>query len=322
MIFFLACLSGLLAQDVRVEAVLDSSKMRIGEQVNVDIYVNYDARLKNLVVSWPQIADTLGHKVEVISASGIDTTFPKESNSPRIFQHQRITVSVYDSGYYAIPPLRFVLDNDSTKSLYTNPLLLEVHTVPTDTSASKIKDIKPPMEEKFNWRWYLKYAYWILGVLVLIALIVLITLYIARKNRKVIAEPEKPKVPPHVTALEALERIKQEQIWKEGKVKEYYSAISDTVRLYIEGRFNSNALESTTDEIMTAFRSIVIDQESKDRLRQLLMLSDLVKFAKMTPIEQEHELTLRNAFDFVNGTKREEATPQPVQPAAGNTKSI
>jgi hypothetical protein len=311
-----------MAQDVRVEAVLDSSKMRIGEQVNVDIYVNYDARLKNLIVAWPQITDTIGHKVEVISASAIDTTFPKESNSARIFQHQRITVSVYDSGYYAIPPLRFVLNNDSAKSLYTNPLLLEVHTVPTDTSASKLKDIKPPMGEKFNWRWYLRYIYWTVGVLVAIALIVLVTLYIARKNRKVITEPEKPKVPPHVTALEALERIKQEQVWKEGQVKEYYSSISDTVRLYIEGRFNCNALESTTDEIMTAFRSIVADAESKNRLRQLLMLSDLVKFAKMTPIEQEHELTLRNAFDFVNGTKREEIAVTPDQPNTGATTNV
>jgi hypothetical protein len=318
-VLFLTVTGGAFAQDVRVEAVLDTSKMRIGEQVNVDIYVNYDSRLRDLTVAWPSVADTLGHKVEVISSSAIDTTFPKESNSQRIFQHQRITVSVYDSGFFAIPPMRFVLNNDSAKSLYTNPLLLEVHTVPTDTSASKLKDIKPPMEEKFNWRWYLKYVYWALGVLAVIALIVLITLYIARKNRKKVIIPEKPKVPPHITALEALEKIKREQVWKDGHVKEYYSSISDTVRLYIEGRFNSNALESTTDEIMTAFRSIVVDQESKDKLRQLLMLSDLVKFAKMTPIEQEHDLTLMNAFDFVNGTKREEVVPlQPEQSENSN----
>src|SRR5687768_9015663 len=106
-----------VSQDVRVEAVIDTAKLRIGEQANVDIYLSYDARLRNLAVQWPDITDTLGHKVEVISSSAIDTTFPEQSNSPRIFQHQRITVSVYDSGYFAIPPMRFIIDNDSAKSL-------------------------------------------------------------------------------------------------------------------------------------------------------------------------------------------------------------
>jgi hypothetical protein len=107
-------------------------------------------------------------------------------------------------------------------------------------------------------------------------------------------------------ALKALDRVKEEQVWKEGRMKEYYSAISDTIRLYIEDRFQVNALESTTDEIMTAFRSQVIDDVSRDKLRQLLFLSDLVKFAKLMPIENEHQLTLQSAYDFVNGTKREE----------------
>ena len=57
---------------------------------------------------------------------------------------------------------------------------------------------------------------------------------------------------------------------------------------------------------MLAFRSQVVDKESKEKLQQLLMLSDLVKFAKQFPIENEHQFTLKNAFDFVNGTKREE----------------
>jgi hypothetical protein len=57
-----------------------------------------------------------------------------------------------------------------------------------------------------------------------------------------------------------------------------------------------------------AFRSQVIDQVSKDKLKQVLTLSDLVKFAKLSPVEQEHVLSLQNAFDFVNGTKRDDET--------------
>lgn len=308
---FVLVKSLLFSQQLNVEAVIDTSKLRIGEQAKVDLYVTYNANLKDVKIQWPSIGDTLTSDVSVISVSPIDTTFPDKTNSTKIFQHQQIIVSVYDSGYYAIPGFKFVLDNDTAHPLFTNPLLLEVHTVPTDSSATKLKDIKPPLDEKFNWKWYLSYVYWGGGALVLILAIILLTLYYARKNKQVVVEPEKPKIPPHITALAALEKIKSEMVWKEGKVKEYYSAISDTVRAYIEDRFSLNALESTTDEIMKAFRTQVVDKESKDKLQQLLTLSDLVKFAKMAPIEEEHNFTLQNAFDFVNGTKREEEMTLP-----------
>jgi len=293
------------AQQVRVEAVLDTSKIRIGEQAKLNLYLTYDSNIKDLKVEWPNIGDTITEKVEVISVSPIDTTLPEKSNSTKVYQHQQIIVSVYDSGYYAIPGFKFTLNNDTAHPLYTQPLLLEVHTVPTDSSATKTKDIKPPYDEKFNWKWYLSYIYWTIAAIIVIIIIILLTIYFTKK-KPIVVEPEKPKAPAHILALEHLEKIKSEQIWKEGHIKEYYSAISETIRLYIEERFGVNALESTTDEIMLAFRSQVVDKDSKDKLQQLLMLSDLVKFAKQSPIEVEHQFTLQNAFDFVNGTKREE----------------
>lgn len=305
-IFFVLASLFSVAQEVRVEAVLDSSRMRIGEQVKVNLYVTYDARLKNnLKLEWPSLSDTLTDKVDVISVSPIDTTFPNKSNSANIFQHQQITVSVYDSGYFAIPPFKFIVNGDSAHPLYTRPLFLEVHTVPTDTSITKLKDIKPPFKEEFSWKWYASYLYF--GLAVLAVGVILYLLYRRMKNKPVTEpEPEKPRIPPHITALQSLEKIRNEQVWKEGRQKEYYSSITDTIRLYIEERFKVHALESTTDEIMTAFRSQVIDQVSREKLQQLLMLSDLVKFAKLSPVEAENNITLDNAFDFVNGTKREE----------------
>ena len=306
---FVLCCAQLFSQhngEPRVDAVLDTSKMRIGEQVKLDIYVTYSSKLGNLDIQWPSIGDTLTGKVEVVSVSPIDTTFPDKSNSTRVFQHQQLLISVYDSGYYAIPSFKFVINKDTANPLLTNQLFLEVHTIPTDTSAAKIKDIKPPFNEPFNWKWYISYIYWGVGILALIALVIFLTIYFNRRKKQVVVEPAKPRIPAHITALAALEKIKEESIWKEGRVKEYYSSISDTVRAYIEDRFSLNALESTTDEIMFAFRSQVVDQPSKEKLKQLLTLSDLVKFAKMFPVEYEHSLTLQHAFDFVNGTKREE----------------
>lgn len=308
------------AQDVRVNAVLDTSKIRIGEQAKIDLYVEYNSKLKDLNIEWQSVGDTLTGKVEVVSVSPIDTTLPEKTNSTKIFQHQQIVVSVYDSGYYAIPPFKFVINNDTAHAIYTQPLFLEVHTVPTDSSAAKIKDIKDTFEEPFNWKWYLPEIYWSLAILAIIVATILITRYYTKKKQQKILEPEKPKVPAHITALATLEKIKEAQEWKEGKVKEYYSSISEAIRLYIEERFGVNALESTTDEIMTAFRTQVVDRESKEKLQQILMLSDLVKFAKQFPIEAEHNFTLQNAFDFVNGTKREEEISLPTNDQQNNSQ--
>jgi len=83
-----------------------------------------------------------------------------------------------------------------------------------------------------------------------------------------------------------------------------------------------NALELTTDEIVKAFRSQVVDPVSKEKLQKLLVLSDFVKFAKVIPLEQEHLLALQNAFDFVNGTKREEVVTIIEDPIAETSGSI
>ena len=297
-----------IGQKINISATLDSTKIRIGEQVKLNLYVSYSAKQNNLKIQWPNIADTITDKIEVISVSVIDTTSPDKSNPDIIQQHQQITISAYDSGYFAIPGFKFFINNDSTNAFYSQSLFLEVHTVPTDSSITKTKDIKPPFAEAFNWKWYSKYFYWGFSFLVIIILIILITIYFTKKNKIVVLKSEKPKIPAHIIALQSLEKIKNEQIWKEEKTKEYYSSISDTIRLYIEERFKVNALESTTAEIMKAFRSQVVDKESKDKLQQLLMLSDLVKFAKQFPIISEHTFTLQNAFDFVNETKREEKT--------------
>ncbi len=291
---------------IEVHAVIDSSSIRIGAQTKLDIYLNYDASLnKKTDITWPIIEDTLKKGIEVISVSPIDTTIPNKNKPNIIQQHIQLTITSFDSGSYYIAPFKFIINKDTSNQLYTEPLHLIVKTIATDTSITKIKDIKPPYDEPFDWRWYLPYAYW--GLAILAAIIILLIFIKKLKNKKTeTVIVEKPKIPAHISALETLEKIKTEAIWKENKVKEYYSSIADTIRLYIEERFNINALELTSDEIIKIFKSQVIDTESKTKLTQILTLSDFVKFAKQIPIETEHTITLNNAFDFVRGTMREE----------------
>ncbi len=294
---------------VEVHAVLDTSKIRIGEQTRLDIYLNYNAKLeKNLSIEWPSFEDTIIKQIEVLSVTKIDTTFPDKNNPDIIQQHMQLLITSFDSGYYAIPSFKFIINKDTANKKLTELLMLEVLSVPTDTSITKVKDIKAPFDEPFDWHWYLPYAYWGLAILAALIILIIVIRKLTKKGPIEIVIDDNPKVPAHITALETLEKIKQQAIWKDNKTKEYYSEIADTVRLYIEERFKINALELTSDEVIKVFKYQVVDSESKAKLTQILTLSDFVKFAKQIPIEVEHTLTLNNAFDFVNGTKREELT--------------
>ena len=178
-VVILICFAGLktYAQDIKVNAVLDSSKIRIGEQVKLDLYLQYNPNVKSFKIKWPSVGDTITGKVEVIAVSEIDTTMPDKSNPSLIQQHQQLLISAYDSGYFAIPPFKFIVDNDTLNPLITEALLLEVHTVPTDTSLVKTKDIKEPFAEPFNWMWYKNYLYWGIAALVFVVGLTLLIYY-------------------------------------------------------------------------------------------------------------------------------------------------
>ena len=313
------CSFPLIAQDIKVTAILDTSNIKIGEQTQIELSIQYKVNTSDRIrIQWPQINDTLRKEVEVVSQSKIDTLIP-DSNDPYTFiQRKNIVITSFDSGYWAMSPFKFIVNGDS-KGIYTDALLLQVGSVDVDTTLA-IKDIKAPFSVDYSWiDWIKDNKYIILGVLAGILIIMLIVYYI-RKMRKKQPPPviEKTiKIPAHIIALEKLEKLQQEKLWQEGKLKPYYIALTDIIREYIENRFRIPAMEQTTEEILNGFRSVAIDAESKDKLRQLLILSDLVKFAKEQPIPAENELSMANTYDFINGTKREEEIPV-ATPSTGN----
>ncbi|MGZ3864362.1 MAG: hypothetical protein ACXVPN_03835 [Bacteroidia bacterium] len=294
---------------MQVSVMMDTNKIRIGEQTKIDLYIKYDVTQKNQRIQWPMIGDTLRKEVEVVNVSPIDTTIPDKNRPNEIQQHQAIIVTSVDSGFWAISPFEFVINNDTTKPLMTDALLLEVYPIPVDTAEASIRDIKAPFDEAFDWREYLPYAYGALAAVAILAVVI----YLIRKffgKKPQIIEPPKPSEPPHITALQNLENIRNRKLWQEGKYKEYHTLITDTLRMYIEGRYGIAAMELTSDEIFKVMKSQVIDPVSMEKLKQVLVLADYVKFAKAVPIDVENELSINSAFDFVNGTKREEVVEE------------
>src|SRR6266853_1578769 len=120
------------------------------------------------------------------------------------------------------------------------------HVVPhlTASGTNSLRDIKPPVEIPNGWLivWYS------LGALAVAALAFLAWRY-WRKRRAQLAIV--PVIPPHVRAKQKL----QEALALLGQPREFCILVSDTIRWYLEERFDFHAPERTTEEFLYELQS-------------------------------------------------------------------
>src|SRR5476651_1196295 len=139
-------------------------------------------------------------------------------------------------------------------------------------------------------------------------LAICIAVYFIKKRRKKIeeAKPEfKPFIPPDVEAINQLNALREQKLWQKDQIKEYHSELTEVIRQYLEKRYGIKAHEQTSDEIFAALRYMDIEDDSRNQLRQILLLADLAKFAKQKPLPAENEQSMENAIAFVMHTKKQ-----------------
>jgi hypothetical protein len=190
--------------------------------------------------------------------------------------------------------------NDTISS---NQLTLKVAYPPMD-STWQPNDVKPPIEYPVT---FAEAAPYVFGGLLIVALIVFLIYFLHQRNKnKPLFFRPKPKEPPHIIALRDLKKLKDEKMWQQGKTKEFYTRISEIVRVYIEDRFSIPAMEQTSDEILQVFEQLkACAKEDLEELRNVFYTSDLVKFAKFTPTPDINENCFRHTELFVEKTKQQ-----------------
>jgi hypothetical protein len=112
-------------------------------------------------------------------------------------------------------------------------------------------------------------------------------------------------------------------------VKDYYTRLTDIIRVYLEDRYEVRAMEQTTYEILSQFKdeNSPIKGKLYSSLQKTLDTSDLVKFAKYTPLADENHFVLVNAYALVEETKAEpveivkKQTPAQTETIADNVPS-
>lgn len=298
--------SNVVAQSVTVEAKIDSLQILIGEQTKIQLQVAMDAKQRAI---FPVYTDTLVHGVELIETSKPDTQFLNDRQ--RLLITQEYTVTSFDSALYYLPPMTVTVDN---KPYNTKALALKVYSVPVDTlQPDQFFGQKEIMKAPFAWEdWYGLIACSIL-IFPLLALLIYFIIRV-RDNKPIIRKVKvEPTLPPYQKAMIEFDRIKTEKVWKQGRSKEYYTELTDALRIYIKDRFSFNALEMTSSEIIDKLMEIN-DKDALADLKYLFLTADLVKFAKHDPLMNENDANLINAIEFINETKQPEEENQKPQP--------
>lgn len=286
-----------LAQQSAIELQLDTNQILIGQQALLTISAKIHAADK---VVFPAFQDTLMDMVEIVKKSGIDTSYNEENLEEKTLK-ETLTLTSFDSGYYVVKPMVVLVNGDS---VWSNPLLLTVMTVPVDTAAG-FMDIKQPLDVPFNIQsWLSAYWPWLVGGVLAVGLIVFLLWYFKkRKPETIIEAPKEPALPAHEQALKELAALEVRKLWQQDKTKMYYSELTDILRRYIETRFHVSAMELTSGELLQSLRGILSTESQKLALQQVFHLADLAKFAKEKPIANENESCMRYARQFINDTK-------------------
>lgn len=299
-------LSNLLLAIV-VSASIDSTTLMIGDQTDMHLQVTHD---KQEQVEWPVFGEQLQDGIEIVDRTIVDTTILKDG---RVQLNQYLTLTSFRDSLFSVDPVAFVSGEDS---FFTTPLAINVVQPFEVDSSLAITDIKD-IEKAPIWWWGI--IRWIL-LAILIAGLCIGGYYLwqwYQKNRKPEEETIEPELlrPADEVALEKLDEIKAQKIWKDGKVKEYQTELTDVVREYIGRRFDVQSTEKTSDETLREMEAILVKGQSDkvqctkedgkalyERLKKMLQTADLVKFAKWHTTPDENEQALNTAYDFVKET--------------------
>ncbi len=322
-LFFFSSLSSALAQQVKVTASLEKDSIWLGDQIKMILVAEYPV---GTTLTFPQLKDSLANGIEVISRSVRDSS---KIGDGMLQMRQSYLITAFDSGPHPIAPFKFVGHTKITPdTLQSNPLRLFVKVPPVDLKKG-FADIKKPYGAPVTFK---EVAPWILGIILLASVVFLILYAINRrkKNIPLFSLPAKPKLPPHVIALNELDKLKEEQLWQHDKVKDYYTRLTDIIRVYLEERYDVRAMEQTSHEILTQFKGENSQIKGKlfTGLQKTLNTSDLVKFAKYTPLADENHFVLVQAYTLVEETKPEQVqavqkpAPQSEEGSVEKTSSV
>ena len=289
---------GLKAQNVEVEGKVASTEVQVGKPFTLDLSLKVPY---GWFVEWNDFAiDTLSEQIDILKRGDVVRTADADSN---VIVQQQLTLMTFDTGRVELPAVGLTyaksFEDPMRMKAFTEPIDLYVTTITVDT-LQPYKPIVGPVAAPVRMKDVFP---WILAALIAALLVIGIIYFLKRRKTSIDEEGnviKGPVIPPYDKAVDDLKKLREEKMWQSGKVKEYFSSLTDIAREYIEGQFGVNAVEMTTDDILEEIKPLRFSKETYNKLKDTMEVADLVKFAKYSASTLESDTALNSMTDFVN----------------------
>jgi hypothetical protein len=305
-VLMLATVATAWSGNVTFKAKLDSVTLLMGKTTTLHLEITQDKNARGFFPG--EQLDTLNAMVEIAERPQADTI---DLDNNRIQINRDLIIQSFDSGMWVIKPIPYVVNGDTA---YSNQLTLKV--LPVDVSKMKdINDIKPVEDVPFNlldWLpdyWWL----WLLGLLLIAAGAWAYFKYFKKGINPL--KPVKKRLPPYEEAMQNLQHLKAAQLWQQGQEKEYFTGLTDILRVYIDRRFDINAVEMTSSQIIDTLKKNDETRAVNEQLEMILEIADIVKFANARPLADDNEVAFQRAVNFVEATRPVVVEPEKKEEA-------
>ena len=272
--------------------------------------LRYGVELKdvaeNTPLGLPELKMEKNSPLEIIGEWQLDSVrVSKRKESPARYDiRASLILTTWMGGDYELPDLPVLLNGDTL--VFKAPRqLLEVKELPVDMESFEAHDIKGQVKFPYTFK---EVAPWVLGGLLLCALLYLLARWILIRRKK--AEDLKEAEPAHIRALRKLDKYRGDKYWKPEQQKTFYSGVTDALREYIAARYGVGAMEMTTAEIFKDLKGSDIPEDLFQEMKALFERADFVKFAKFTATDEENAQVLPQAIHFVTATYEQEIAGQ------------
>ena len=222
----------------------------------------------------------------------------KDSISKQADHYDRlIEFAVFEEGKYTIPALDFKIDG---KIFQTIPY--EVEVINTAQKGDQINDIMKNKEVKLevNDYWQL-YKFYILGVLIVLALIFAIYQFIRYGKRR----KSSPIMMTNQT-LKDLENLRKKKFMENGDYRSFYIELIDISRTFITKQYKIPADVLLTDDLIDVMKlNNTISPQNETIVENIFLRGDLVKFAKTFPDQPMMEKDFEDIKSFVRSSSKD-----------------
>lgn len=206
-----------------------------------------------------------------------------------------IIAAVYRTGEFEFPPLPVVLRDPGGAEIRTAgpPAKVHIESVLAENDRD-LKDLKPQAEiaAPFPWLPYLITA-------ALLAALAALAYRIRRRRRAPVpAVPAAPQADLLELAEAELRALQDRGPPEPARVKSFYVALADIVKAILEAGYGIQTSEKTTSEIVAGLCGSLSDT-GLERIENLLLACDYVKFARYIPSAREHDAALAGAWEIL-----------------------